>query len=93
MARLSISIVEKRGDVAYKRSVGVNVRNAIPEKHGEIISKSQRQTPFGVLLLPYRAWNIGGFAEGGARYTLSLTNDHSPPPEHLIMYVYEAITE
>ena len=63
-AGVAVSFVEKLGHALYAPPVGLSDKDSTPEERRDIISNYLKSAPFGALLFPCIAWNVGCLAGG-----------------------------
>lgn len=63
-AGVAVSFVEKLGHALYSPPEGLSDRETTPEQRRDIISDYLKSAPFGALLFPCIAWNVGCLAGG-----------------------------
>ncbi len=63
-AGVAVSFVEKLGHSLYAPPEGLSNKNTTPEQRRDIISDYLKSAPFGALLFPCIAWNVGCLAGG-----------------------------
>ena len=63
-AGVAVAFVEKMGHALFEPPEGLSDKSTTPEQRRDIISEYVQSAPFGALLFPCLAWNVGCLAGG-----------------------------